>query len=860
MHTRFSILLGTTFAAAAVCLGFPRTFAAEKAAVDFTRDIRPILSNHCFSCHGPDEGARQAGLRLDQRDSALGESDSGTLAIVPGSPDVSELVSRIESPDDDVRMPPPSTQKPLSLAQQELLKRWIAEGAAYADHWAFVAPRRPKLPAVRATGWPRNAIDHLVLKQLEDAGLSPSAEVDRAGWLRRVTLDLTGLPPSPAELDAFLADPSHAAYETAVDRLLHSPRHAERMAMYWLDAARYADTNGYNNDEMRTMWPWRDWVIRAFEQGMPYDQFLTEQLAGDLLPGATLSQQVATGFNRNHVLTTEGGIIVEEYHVEYVADRVHTTGTVFLGLSLQCARCHDHKFDPVSQLEYYRFASLFGNTDGKLVGGIKLQMAEPLLKVPSRRQQAVLAQLVERRDEIAAQLEALAAAVDSDLARWEETLTPQQKSVQLTAAEVSQIAAGEELATLGDLLAVAEADRTAEQRERLQKYFLRQVDPRAIRLETERADIERQLAEIDKVVPKTMVMRERDPPRPTYFLKRGQYDQRGEQVEGGVPAVLCRDEPVTVSSRLELARWLTAPSHPLTARVAVNRSWAMLFGSGLVETAEDFGVQGTLPSHPQLLDWLATELVRRRWDQRAMLKLMVLSATYRQSSRMTRELLQRDPENRLLARAPRYRLPAETVRDNGLVISGLLCHRIGGPSVKPYQPAGLWEDVSVARRDKYVADEGEGLYRRSMYTFWKRTSPPPAMSAFDAPDRETCVVRRGRTNTPLQALVLLNDPTYVEAARKFAERVMMHASSDEERLAFAFKLALCRTPRPEEQTILLDFRRAARQQFNHDPAAAEKLLGVGQSPRDASLDTVDLAAWTTVTSMILNLDETITKQ
>ena len=1046
----------------ALWLGSGLPIAAEEAgATDFIRDIRPILSNHCFQCHGPDQVALEAGLRLDQRSHAVAETESGAIAIVPGNPEASELVARIESPDEDLRMPPASTLKPLSAAQRELLKRWIAEGAPYADHWAFVAPVRPPPPTVTDVDWPRNEIDRFVLRRLEQAGLVPSAEVDRAGWLRRVTLDLTGLPPTPDELDTFLADRSDAACEAVVDRLLHSPRHAERMTMHWLDAARYADTNGYNNDETRTMWPWREWVIDAFAEGMPYDRFLTEQLAGDLLPGATLQQRLATAFNRNHVLTTEGGIIAEEYDAEYVADRVHTMGTVFMGLSLRCARCHDHKYDPISQREYYEFAALFANIKSNLVRYKKLRMAEPLLKVPSRQQQAELDELEEREADIAARLETLAGQVDEDLPRWEESLTPEQKSAigredlvahfpldepdgdavvdlvdatrrgtihgrvargpgrlggslefdgdtyvaagqvgafegdekislaawirptsispttvlskmddanayrgydlileegkvcahfihrwpelgfhvktldpvslgewqhvvatydgsrrgsgvtiyvdgeeqlceittdnplegtlqtdkpfhigsrqnslsfegriddvriyaaELTADQVRRLAAAQLPSAVGDLLAVPRAERSAAQQEHLRQYYLRNIDSRGKQLEAERAGIEQRRAEIQDAMPEVMVMRELAPPRPTYFLHRGQYDRRGEQVEPGVPAALCADPPGAVMNRLDLTRWLSDPAHPLTARVAVNRWWGMLFGTGLVETAEDFGVQGTMPSHPQLLDWLATELIRRRWDQREMLRLMVLSATYRQSSQATPELLARDPDNRLLARAPRYRLPAETVRDNALAISGLLQDRIGGPSVKPYQPAGLWEDVSVERGEKYVADTDEGLYRRSMYTFWKRTCPPPAMSAFDAPDRETCVVRRGRTNTPLQALVLLNDPTYVEAARKFAERVMRGAVDEEPRLELAYKLALSRPPRPSENAVLREIHGAAWQRYGGDPEAAEKLLAVGQSPRDNALDPAELAAWTTVTSILLNLDETITRQ
>ncbi|HUQ72113.1 MAG TPA: DUF1553 domain-containing protein [Planctomycetaceae bacterium] len=1032
--------------------------AEPERPVDFNRDVRPILANHCWNCHGPDEASREAELRLDLRDAALAKTAEGRRAIVPGDPAASALVARIEA-SDDAQMPPPSFEKPLSAAQRETLKRWIAQGAPYSAHWAFLAPQRSVRPVVSRTDWPRNEIDHFVLNKLEAAGLSPSPEASREVWLRRVTLDLIGLPPTQAERRAFLADQSPAAYETVVDRLLESPRYAERMAMHWLDAARYADTNGYNNDEVRTLWPWRDWVIDAFARNLPYDQFLTEQLAGDLLPAATLSQKVATGFNRNHVLTTEGGIIEEEYRVEYVADRVHTTATVFLALSLQCARCHDHKYDPLSQRDYYRFAAFFNNIPDKVVPYSQGRMAEPLLKVPSPVQQAEQQNLEKRRDELAALLKTRAGEIDAELSKWEASLTPEQIatagpvglvahfpldetagpavanaasadrlgtvegtfvtaagklgpalefdgsthvtagetgafesdqpcsfaawiyptsaepstvlskmdeanahrgydvileggkiashfvhhwpdrgfkvmvkqavslnawhhvvvtydgsrkatgikiyvdgqpqefdaptnnaldgtlltdkpfhigrrhaaapfhgriddvrvcSTALSAEDAALLAKGETLGGLKDILAMAAANRSPAQRERVKAYYLDQVDPPTRQWNAELAEVPRKLAELDKAIPVTMIMGEMSPRRATHLLKRGQYDQPGDEVQPGVLPVFA-ELPTEASSRLDLARWLTHPNHPLTARVAVNRWWELLFGVGIVETAEDFGIQGALPSHPELLDWLATELVRRNWNTRELLKLMVLSATYRQSSHATPERLEHDPRNRLLSRGPRFRLPAETVRDNALAISGLLVERVGGPSVKPYQPEGLWEDVSVERRDKYAPDLGDGLYRRSLYTFWKRTCPPPGMAAFDAPDRETCVIRRTRTNTPLQALVLLNDPTYVEAARKFAERLLLDSASDEARLTDAFQRALCRSPQPEEAAILMQIQQTAKQRFSVNKAAAEKLLAIGHSARSEKLDAAELAAWTTVASLILNLDETISK-
>jgi hypothetical protein len=768
--------------------------ASGRSALEFARDVLPILSDHCFSCHGPDEASREAGLRLDLREHAL-KSNDGVAAIVPGKLALSELIRRIKATDDDTVMPPPDALKPLSAAKKKILERWIADGAQYAGHWAFSPPKRVEPPASKSE-WSRNTIDRFVLQRLKAAGLAPSPEAKRHVWLRRVTLDLTGLPPTIEELDAFLADDSPRAESHVVDRLLKSEEHAERMAMHWLDAARYADTNGYNNDEVRTMWPWRDWVINAFRSGMPYDRFLTEQLAGDLLPRPTISQRVATGFNRNHVLTTEGGIIPEEYQAEYVADRVHTTATVFMGISLQCARCHDHKFDPFTQRDFYRFAAYFNNIPDKIVKYNSAKMADPVLKVPSPEQQRELDQLNARRKKLMAELK----TQTSDLR-----------------------------------------------------------DVRSLEIQDELNAIAARIAAIEKAIPVTMVMQEMAERRKTHVLNRGQYDKLGDEVFPGLPGSLVGETSTPEATRLDMARWLTDPAHPLTARVAVNRWWEMLFGTGLVETAEDFGVQGARPSHPELLDWLATELIRQKWDQRGILKLIVLSATYRQSSNVTPQLLDVDPRNRLLSRGPRWRLPAEMIRDNALAVSGLLHRQIGGPSVRPYQPAGLWEDVSVQRRDKYVADSGPGLYRRSMYTFWKRTCPPPGMSAFDAPDRETCVIRRARTNTPLQALVLLNDPTYVEAARAFAERIIRHKADDTERVNFAFRSAVARLPADAEHAVVNDLLAAARKRFTAQPDAANKLLTVGSSKVDTTIESGELAAWTSVASILLNLDETISK-
>lgn len=773
---------------------------SPRPAVQFNRDIRPILSENCFQCHGPDEHQRKAKLRLDRRESALAKH-----AIVPGKVAESLLMDRIESTNAEEHMPPEKSGKKLTSHQIELLRQWIEQGARYEQHWSLIPPQRGSIPTVKQTAWPRNPIDHFILARLEKEHLASAPEADKPIMLRRVTLDLTGLPPTPSELNAYLADKSSHAYEKVVDRLLQSPRFGEQMAVHWLDLARYADTNGYNNDEDRSQWMWRDWVINAFNRNMPYDQFIIEQLAGDLLPNATIEQKIATGFNRNHVLTTEGGIIDEEYRVEYVVDRVHTTSTVFLGLSMQCARCHDHKFDPITQKEYYSFFAFFNNIAEKTVGFNQARVSEPFLKIPTEEQKTQRTKLTARQKELMKQQTSGIPVIGPILAQ------PDIKSS-------SQLAAME--------------------------------------LKT----VEKQLKELENAIPATMIMQEMPTTRKTYVLKRGQYDQHGDTVTAGVPVSLPPWIPGAPNNRLGLARWLVEPSHPLTARVAVNQWWQTLFGTGIVETVEDLGSQGAWPSHLELLDWLADELIRNHWDVKAMLKLMVTSATYRQSSRVTPELVERDPKNRLLAHGPRYRLPAETIRDNALAVSGLLKECIGGPSVMPYQPDGLWQDVSVERRAVYKQDVGDNLYRRSMYTFWKRTCPPPGMMTFDAPDRETCTIRRARTNTPLQALVLLNDPTYLEASRKLAERVFHNGDKDEARLNELYQLVLCRNPNPIEQATLLTLLGKSRERFKASPEKAKQLLSVGASKPDGKFDAIELASWTTLCSLVLNLDETISKE
>jgi hypothetical protein len=827
---------------------------AAKEAIDFDRDIRPVLADKCFKCHGPDADQRESGLRLDVRDEALRPADSGKAAIVPGKPDESPLVKRTASTKRSFMMPPPDSNKTLSDQQKDLLRAWVAQGAVYQKHWSFVPPKRPAPPTVKDDAWPRNAIDRFILGRLEAQGLPHAPEAGRTTLVRRVTLDLTGLPPTPAEVDAFLADTHKEAYERLVERLLASPRFGERMALEWLDAARYADTHGFHIDSGRDMTRWRAWVIDAFNANLPFDRFAVEQLAGDLLPNPTVSQKIASGFNRNHMINFEGGAIPEEYLTAYIVDRVNTTGTVFLGLTVACAQCHDHKFDPITQKDFYRFFAFFNNVPEQGLDGSKGNAA-PVLRLPTTAQQAELGRLNTAIAEAEAQLGGPRPVVDAAQAEWEKSAPTGPVPPNIKA-----------------VLAVAPEKRNDGQMAELRTYYRVHFAPEFKLQADELEGLRKTRAELENKVPTTMVMAERPQPRETFMLVRGQYDKKGEQVLAGVPGFLSPLPSGAPANRLGLARWLVDRGHPLTARVAVNRSWQMLFGTGLVKTSEDFGTQGELPSHPDLLDWLAVEFMdptapgaQHAWDIKSIVRLVVTSATYRQSSAVTREVLAKDPENRLLARGARFRLPAELVRDQALAIGGLLRESIGGRSVSPYQPPGLWEEL-MSREDganwtaqKYVQDHGDDLYRRTMYTFWKRTSPPPSLATFDAPDRETCTVRRARTNTPLQALVLMNDPTYVEAARKLAERILLEARSTEDRIALAFRLATARRPSDTELGVLGELYHAQLERYRTDTPAALRLLSVGESPRDPTLDPAEYAAWTMVGSAVLNLDETVTK-
>jgi len=1026
-----------------------------KSKVNFNRDIRPILSDNCYACHGPDAEKRKAGLRLDLKEGALAQLKSDNYAIVPGDPSKSELIARVTTKDEDDLMPPRKTGKQLTDPQIELLKRWIAQGAEWRGHWSFSKPQRAPLPATRNKQWPRNSIDHFILARLERENLRPSVEADKPTLVRRVTFDLTGLPPTPDEVDAFLADRRADAYERLVDRLLQSPRYGEHEARYWLDAVRYGDTHGLHLDNERSLWPYRDWVVNAFNRNLPFDQFTIEQIAGDLLPEPTREQKIASGYNRCNVSTSEGGAIDDEFYVRYAVDRTETTATVWMGLTAGCAVCHDHKFDPISQKEFYQMYAFFNNFNEKAMDGNAL-LPPPILKLPTTEQADKLARLNEsvaameeriRREvakveyseperEIKPLLESpvdfvwadddfpTGAEVKSDgeplrlvegdkaysgtraLARTDKGLAqdyftkasqplivgkddklfayvyldpadpPKAIMLQFHTGEwahranwgdedaivygekgtskkllmgdlpkpgewvrleieaakldlkpgakigglaftqfggtvywdkagivtktppedfsgVSQLAwESQEKAKekrdlpkkVEDALKASADKRTDEQTKALREHYLANVyapvratfDPLLKELSATRKERD----ELDKSLVATMISEEMEKPRGSFILKRGEYDKRGEEVQPGVPAVLpplrnssagvapassergrTGETPAPLPNRLDFARWLVSPDHPLTARVIVNRFWQQFFGMGFVKTAGDFGAQGEAPSHPELLDWLATEFVRSGWDVKQFVRLIVTSATYRQSSACNAKLLEVDPQNRLLARGPRFRLDAEMIRDGALSVSGLLVEKMGGRGVRPYQPSGIWEAVgyTTSNTAKFEQDHGEALYCRSLYIFWKRTAPPPYLTAFDAPSREKYCTRRERTDTPLQALVTMNDPAFVEAARHLSARMIEHSQNPDARLEFGFRLVTARQPTSSEKAVLKSALKKYLAKYQGDTEAAKKLIAVGESQVNEKLNSSELAAYTMVANLLLNLDETLNK-
>jgi mono/diheme cytochrome c family protein len=1019
--------------------------AGGSGAVDFNRDIRPILSDNCYQCHGPDEKARKSKLRLDTKEGAFRLND-GKGILIPGKSAESELIRRVTNPDPDEVMPPPKSNRKLTAVQIDLLRRWIDQGAKWGLHWGFVPPVRPRLPKVKDTRWPRNSIDRFILARLEKEALAPAPEADKERLIRRVSLDLTGLPPTPPETDAFLADQSAAAYEKVVDRLLASPAYGERMATDWLDLARYADTHGFQMDRYRPMWPYRDWVIKAFNQNLSFDQFVTWQLAGDLLPNATKDQRLATAFNRLHLQNEEGGIVEEEFRVAGVVDRVTTFGTAFLGLTMECSRCHDHKFDPITMRDFYSLFSFFQNIDesGQTVYFGEV-MPVPTLLLSTPEQDAKLAELQRkilskekefpglRRqakgaftdwiktnslphalpglvgafsfDEIVSNKVANSAEaskpghvhdsfklvsgksgqgalldgengftfpglghftrsdpfsfslwlqtpshagrfvvlhhsrawMDAGSRGYELLLEDGKVSVGLhhmwpgnsikvrslaalptnqwthvafsydgssraaglqvyidgAPAKIEVIRDGlwkdftyggdepdlaigyrfrdsgfkdgrvDELQMFKRALTAVEvaqlAGRGTVAPEDLFDYFVANAYEPAQKWAAELHALRSEQNRLIEPIPEAMVMQEMPRPKPAFILKRGAYDAPGEPVSANTPAALPAFPASAPHNRLGLSKWLLQPDHPLFARVIVNRFWQQMFGRGLVETSDNLGSQGSPPTHPELLDWLAREFADTGWDVKKFLKLIAMSATYRQSSHAEPELLARDPANQLLARGPARRLTAEMLRDQALAVSGLLASKIGGPGVKPYQPPGLWE-IAMGN-PKYEHSRGEDLHRRSLYTYWKRTVPPPAMITFDAAERNVCSARRQSTSTPLQALTLLNDTQMVEAARLISQRMFKEGGpSREAQVDWAFRLVTGRKAAPRETTVLEQLFAEQEQLFTADPGAAQKLLAVGEAKNDPVLPPAQVAAGTVLAEALLNHDECIMRR
>jgi hypothetical protein len=821
--------------------------------LDFNRDIRPILAENCFYCHGQDPAKREADLRLDVRDAAV-----AARAIVPGEPGASSLLERIHSTDGDVLMPPPASNRRLTEAQKAALERWIREGAEYRPHWAFVPPVRPEPPAVRRGNWPRSDLDRFVLAGLEAAGLEPSPEADRPTLLRRLHADLIGIPPTPEEVDAFVADGSSDAYEKVVDRLLASPHYGERMALPWLDAARYADSNGFQQDGDTWQWIWRDWVVKALNDDMPFDRFSIEQLAGDLLPNATTEQKIASGFNRNHLLNGEGGAIPEEQRFNNLFDRVDTTSTTWLAVTMACCQCHDHKYDPFTRHDYYALLDAFNRLPESGMPtrySARIRVAPPVVEVPTAADARRLAEL---EAAMKAGEKESKAVIDAAFAAWRQGLFADGEPADGAGLPRD----------LTPLLRKPEPERTDEDRKsidgKLRQFFDATVKAGVIKglPQVKAYDSAKAAYETFKGdrIPRVMVMSD-EKPRETRILDRGDYlSPTGDPIAFTTPAALSPLPADAPRNRLGFARWLFLPEHPLTARVQANRMWQHFFGTGIVKTTEDMGVQSEYPLHGPLLDWLAVEFRERGWSQKAMHRLLVTSAAYRQSSLVTAEHLAKDPENRLHGRAARFRMPALVLRDVALAAAGLLDTRVGGPPVYPYQPDAIWESLAITKeRDfTYPASHGPDLYRRSLYTFWRRTVSPANM--FDTSNRQTCTVRASRTCTPLHALVTLNDPTWVEAARVLAERSLKATPDPDGRISHAFRRILGRTPTADDLAALRLIHAGQLSAYRDDHAAAGKLLAVGEAARDAALDPVEHAALAAVCLGILNLDEALTRE
>jgi len=757
--------------------------------VDFNFHIKPILSDRCFLCHGPDAGTRKADVRLDEEAFAfmLLDTINDNYVIKPGHLDKSEVYKRISNEDAEIKMPPPESNLILSEYEIALIKKWIEQGAEWKPHWSYIKPKKATQPKVQMTEWPQNPIDYFVLNQLEMLKKEPSAKASKEKLLRKVTFDLTGLPPAPENLDAFLTDNSSEAFEKMVDQLLASESYGERLANEWMDVARYAETNGIHHDHERNSWPWRDWVIKSFNENMGYDEFVTWQLAGDLYPEATYEQKLATAFNRQHRTTQECGSIDEEFRVSYVLDRANTFGKAFLGLTTECAQCHDHKYDPISQRNYYELYAFFNQVPEQGVSKAFMGMPEPYLELSQK-----------------------------EIDKVQEWINKQ--------------------------IELEYVDGSSQDKDEKYKEVWRE--------------------EMEAMTQPIMIMKDMDTVRPTYILNRGLYDSPGKEVQPGTPEHIFEFGDEYESNRLGLSQWLFNPDNPLTARVAVNRYWQLIFGRGLVDTPDDFGSQGALPTHPALLDWLAVEFIESGWDVKSLLKTMVMSATYQQASKTDSISLAFDPDNKWLGRGSQQRLTAEMLRDQSLKISGMLNQKVGGPSVKPFQPSGLWTQVSSGGRyqRKYMVGQGDDLYRRSLYTYWKRIAPPPAMIIFDADPRSICNVKRQSTNTPLQALVLLNDPQFLTASRALAQRMMKEGGKNlNERIEYAFRWATSRKPNGKEIEILADLFKFEMKEFMEHPQRAEAFMYDIEVENLEGVHQEELAAYGVIASTIINLSESLQK-
>jgi hypothetical protein len=828
---------------------------ASPQSVDFNRVIRPILSENCYKCHGPDDGARKDNLRFDVRSEALRPTKSGRVPIVPGAPQQSEMITRVTAPDPEKRMPPASTGKKLSPVQIGSLRSWINQGAVFAPHWAYVKPVKPPLPEVRDKDWPRNPIDRFILARLERDGLKPSAEADRYTLIRRVSLDLTGLPPTPEEVDAFVKDTNSRAYEGLVDSLLKKEAFGEHWARMWLDLARYADSAGYADDPPRTIWAYRDYVIKSFNGNKPFDRFTIEQIAGDLLPDPTEEDRVATGFHRNTMTNNEGGTDDEEFRNAAVVDRVNTTMAVWMGTSMACAQCHHHKFDPFSQQEYFRLFAIFNNTED---ADRSDEAPVKRLYTPAQKQELAAAQA--ESWEIDQKFKNTTPESLEQQALWEREFPLQliwQSALGLYSRPLTKEEETVQYANPTPLiLELIQSPRahTEDQQTLLSQWYRAHVAPELKPEQDRYAELQRK---IDDIKPNTVPMMYElasDKRRKTHVQLRGNFLALGEEVTEAVPAVFQPLPQDATPDRLALARWLVDQDNPLTARVLANRFWEQIFGIGIVRTSEDFGSQGDLPTNPELLDWLATEFVSSGWDVKALLKSIVTSAAYCQSSRVSPELWERDPDNVLLARGPRFRMTAEEVRDQALFVSGLLSRKMYGPPVRPPQPSSGLSAAFGGSLD-WKTSEGEDRYRRALYVEWRRTNPYPSMATFDAPNREVCALHRPRSNTPLQALVTLNDPVYVEAARALGSRMMRAAGSTEAKTTYGFRLCLGRQPGERELKPLVGFHDTAQAEYAKDREKAKQLAIDAARPELDDADVIELAAWTAVGNVLLNLDE-----